>query len=240
MFRVMGIAPLNMADNTFVPVGRYEAACKRAANGDDPTKARMGIDAAGYGNDLGTLYVRHAGSVWRSATMSKLNGDQDPTDYWLKTRRAALSLKAKGVTNLHIRIDAGGGFGNGVYDRLKRDQELIEAFEEYKLFMVHFGGTPHDEKAYKNVATEIYAEAAESIKGLRIDRPPEALEGDLCEREFHWVNWQGREVRMLEDKDQFRKRMQKLGQGRSPDDGDGFCLAVAPDFIFSKKRMVFY
>src|SRR5690606_17698250 len=64
MFRVLGIAPANLADNVFVPAGRYEAACKRAPDGADPHQARLGLDVARYGNDLGTLYVRHAGRIW--------------------------------------------------------------------------------------------------------------------------------------------------------------------------------
>ena len=237
MFRVLGIAPANVADDTFVPVGRYEAACKRAPVEDRPERAWMGIDAAGYGNDLGTLYVRHNGLVWRAAQMSKPGGDQDPTDYWLKTRKEALSLAAKGVKRLHIRIDAGGGFGIGVYDLLKRDEELREAFagedEEgrpnYQVLLVHFGGAPKNAKAYRDLGTEMYAEAAESLKGLAIHRAPEALEADLCERRYEWVNWQGVEVKKLQEKKVFKRE-----QGRSPDDGDGFVLCVGPDFLFGK------
>jgi hypothetical protein len=232
LYRVLGIAPANSADDTFVPVGRYEAACKRVWVSHEPQRAWIGIDAAGYGNDLGTIYVRHEGAIWRAGQCSKLTGDQDPTDYWQKTRNAALELSAKGVHSLHIRIDAGGGFGNGVYDRLKRDGELSDAFPDYQLTMVHFGGTPRDQKAYADRATEMYAHAAESLKGLAILRPPAPLEADLCERKYAWVNKSGVEVRQLEAKKLFRKR-----QLRSPDDGDGFVLCVAPDFLFSARPM---
>lgn len=236
LFRVMGVAPANIADDTFCPVGRYEAACNRAPEENLPTVARMGIDAAGYGNDFGTLYIRWNGKIWRSAQLSKLTGDQDPTDYWQKTRREALKLADVGVKSLHVRIDAGGGFGNGVYDRLKRDAELIERFPgvdahgrpNFYLRLVHFNGTPKTRKAYYDLATEMYAEAAEALKSLSVFRPPAYLEADLCERRFLWVNKSGVEVRKLMPKDTFRKE-----HSRSPDDGDGFVLAAAPDCLFT-------
>lgn len=231
LFRVMGVAPANSADDTLIPSGRYEAATKRMAGEEDPTRARIGIDCAGYGNDMGTIYVHHARVVWRAAQCSKLAGDQDPTDYWQKARKAALALHQAGAKSLHFRIDAGGGFGNGVYDRLKRDEELIQLFPDYQIFMVNFGGIPQDPKAYLDMATQMYAEAAETIRGIAIRNPPEALEGDLTERKFEWVNKGGLEVKKLEPKKTFKKRMSKNGVGRSPDDGDGFVLACAPDFV---------
>ena len=238
MFRVQGIAPANIADDTFIPVGRYESAVKRGrdiASGrkeredSDPRRAWIGIDAAGYGNDLGSIFVRHRACIWRAAQCSKLSGDQDPTDYWHKTRKAALALAEQGVKSLHIRIDAGGGFGNGVYDRLKRDEELIRAFPDYQLFMVHFGGECRDKKSYRDLGTEMYAQTAESIKGLAILTPPERLLTDLTERRWVFINWQGKELKKLDDKKHFRS-----DTGHSPDDGDAFVLCAAPDFLFLK------
>lgn len=236
LFRVMGVAPANMAADTFVPVGRFEAAVKRGKVRDEglfPNAARLGIDCAGYGTDMGTLYVRLGKRVWRAAQMSKRDSNQDPFDYWQKTRQAALPLAKQGVTSLHIRIDAGGGFGNGVYDRLKRDAELQAAFPDFQLHMVHFGGSPHDPEAYSDMGTNLYAEAAEAIKGLGIVNPPETLEGDLCERRYKWVSRAEIAVKKLQSKDEFRRELQKQGHARSPDDGDGFVLSVAPDFMFT-------
>lgn len=229
-FRVLGVAPANSAHNTFVPVGRYEAATKRKTEPNDPTKARIGVDVARFGNDPGTVYVKHNGAVWRHAKLAQ----QDTNVYARSIKDACRSLITKGVKSIHVRVDGGGGFGGGVVDQIKKDAELIGALSEFVVLEVHNNGTPHDEKAFANLGTEMYAHSAESLKGLAILGPvPEALEADLCERTFSWVNKGGVDVKVLTPKDQFRKDH----NGRSPDDGDGFALAVAPDFLFAKRKI---
>jgi hypothetical protein len=223
LFRVRGIAPANLADNTFCPVGRYEASKDRDPAIDDPNWARIGIDAARFGKDYGTIYVRWSGRVWRWGQLAQ----QDSGEYTRQAKTAALWLSEQGVTSLHFRIDGGGGFGSGVIDNLNADAQLQDLFADLRIIEVHFGGNPHDEKSYRNRATEMYAHAAESIKRLAIVRPPDALEADLCERTYGYVNWQGISVKQIEAKDDFKKRKK-----RSCDDGDGFVLAAAPDFIF--------
>ena len=227
MFRVLGVAPANIADNTMIPVGRFEAACKREAPAEDPRRARFGVDVAGFGKDAGTFYVRHNGVIWRQAQFWK----QDYYTYAQAIITEACRLQNFGVQNLHIRIDAGGGFGHGVLSHLEHDFKLKKAFgDRLKLIPVDFGGTPYDTSAYANQVTEMYAEAAETLKGVRVENAPEALEGDLTERTYEWVNRSGVSVKILEEKQKFKKRMQP---SRSPDDGDGFVLCAAPDHIFA-------
>lgn len=225
-WRVLGIAPENIADDTFIPVGRYEAAKKRSERPGDPTWARFGVDVAGFGKDAGTLYIRHGMRAWRAAQMWQL----DPVEYHQAIKKAALALPDC-VWSLHIRIDAGGGYGSGAAALLKRDDELIKRFRDFAVVEVHFGGTPKQPSKYYDVSTELYAEAAETLKGLTIQKPPTELEADLCERIYKWRNVEGVSVRKLEDKVDFRKRKK-----RSPDDGDGFVLAIAPDHILPASR----
>lgn len=227
LFRVLGIPPANSADDTFVPAGRYEAAKKRtpAPLAEEKRWARLGVDVARYGNDLGTLYVRHDARVWRAAQFAQA----DTTVYYLRIKEVLRKLKAQGVSDVQVRVDGGGGFGGGVVDQLKRDAELHEWFVVFVVLEVHFNGTPYQPKAYDNLATEMYAEAAETLKGIALVRPPDALEVDLTERKYKWVNRSGVAVKRLEEKDAFRKPERA---GRSPDDGDGFVLAVAPDYLF--------
>lgn len=236
MFRILGVAPSNISGDTLIPPGRYEAACKRVAVSDRPEEAWIGIDAAGFGNDLGTGYIRHNGRVWRSFTASKPNGDQDPSDYFRKTKADALKIHSDGVKRLSIRIDAGGGFGNGLFSLLSHDDELKRTYQSgLRLQMVHFGGVCYNEDKYANMGTQLYAESAEALKGLAIVKPPPTLEGDLCERRYVWTNKAGVEVKRLEEKKVFHKE-----KGRSPDDGDGFVLCVAPDFVFNIAKEVVY
>lgn len=223
MFRVLGIAPANIADDTFVPSGRYEAATQREPDGAEAHKARMGVDAARYGTDMGTLYVRHAGAVWRAAQFAK----QDGYAYYVTIREEAQRLRAQGVTSLHVRVDAGGGFGGSVTDLLNHDPDLRDWFDDFEVVEVHFNGEPMTPESYDDLVTEMYADVGESLKGLALVDVPEALEADLTERAYRWVNRQGRAVKKLADKESFRK-----AKGRSPDDGDGCVLAVASDFLF--------
>ncbi|HEY0006195.1 MAG TPA: hypothetical protein VGB17_15555 [Pyrinomonadaceae bacterium] len=225
MTDVLGITPPNSSDRTLIPVGRYEAAIKREAAPGDETKARVGVDAARFGSDAGTIYFRWDGQVWRERELLQMEGP----DYVAAIRGAALKLKAKGVTSLHIRVDA--GYGSEVIGGLKRDDVLIRSFPDYKVYEVHFGGGSYDNDYY-NIVTEMYGEAAESLKTLKVVSPPPALEEDLCERMYEWRNKQGKDCKILEEKEKFRKRKQ-----RSPDDGDGFVLCVAPDFLFKTREV---
>lgn len=223
MFRVLGIAPANLSDNTFVTVGRYEAACKREPVSHEPTKARIGIDVARYGTDAGTIYCRHDGVVWREASIQ----GQDTNAYLDKLRLLLERLHKAGVTDIEIRVDGGGGYASGIIDPLKIDMKIRRMFEEVELREVHNNGTPHDESSYYDTVTEMYANAGETLKGIAVLNAPPLLEADLTERTYKFVNDSGRSVKKLTDKEQFKAKY-----GRSPDDGDGFVLCVAPDHIF--------
>lgn len=223
MFRVLGIAPLNVTDNTLVPIGRYDAACKREPLVEHPNVARMGIDVARYGKDYGALYIRHNGRAWRAARLYH----QDTFEYARVVMEEARKLAEQEVTSLHVRIDGGGGFGGGVIDHLTHDLEFAGLFPACKVLEVHFNGTPYAYESYADLATEMYAEAADALSRLAVLDAPAELEADLCERTYRWMSRQGIAVKKLEPKDDFKKRV-----GRSPDDGDGFVLAVAPDYVF--------
>ena len=107
LFRVMGIAPGDSADNTLIPVGRYEAALARKPADVDPAlrephKARLGIDVARFGRDMGTGYVRHNGVVRRFAQFP-----QKTTLVYKATIKAELlRLAGLGVQDVEVRVDA--------------------------------------------------------------------------------------------------------------------------------------
>lgn len=224
MTRVLGIAPPDALDKTIISVGVYEAACKRVPEGGDASVARVGVDAARSGGDMGTVYIRWQDAVWRAVELAKAKTEE----YVAAIATECLKLKEKGVRSLHIRVDA--AYGSGVIDGLRIHAELKEAFEDYQIFEVHFGSSAYNQRDYDNVATEMYYETAEALLGLSIIDPPEALEIDLTEREYRYINRSGKTRKILEPKDEFKKRH----SDRSPDDGDGLCLAVAPDYCFNQ------
>jgi hypothetical protein len=230
MFRVLGKAPGFVADNTFVPVGRYEAARTRTPSDHEPYIARMGVDAARYGKDSGTLYVRHNGRVWCAAHFPQ----QDSNAYLRAIRREALALADAGVSSLHVRVDGGGGYGSGVIDGLNIDLELMRAFADFQILEVHFNAPPYDGEAYADLATEIYGHTADMLRWIALSDAPAALEADLCERPFKWVAARHedvkKDVKKLLPKEDFHRAFK-----RSPDDGDGCALACAPDYVFDRE-----
>lgn len=241
LWRVLGIASSKGTDDTFCPPGRYEAALTRQPySSDDPTFASLGIDCARYGNDNGTGYVRHAGRVWKDFEISK----QDGFEYYLKAKATCLNLYARGVRRISIRIDAGGGYHSTCCDNLRRDADLREKFPNLQIIEVHNNGKPSDKDKYADLVTEMYAYAGEALKVLRLDSPSPKLERDLCERKYTYVIKTEKadlsngmhpktrlDVKELVSKDKFKDKFKE-----SPDDGDGFVLAVAPDRIFPIPR----
>lgn len=224
MFRVMGIPPKNLTANTLVTPGRYEAACKRSPGEEDPEKVRYGVDVARDGDDVGTIYRRWKGSVKRIGRMAKLR----TLDY-LGVLKDDFDLVIEGgAIDCEVRVDDGGGYGSGIIDGLNDGEDFQSMFPSIIVREVNNNGTPHDQKAYADLVTEMYAEAGETLKGLCIESAPSELEQDLTERKYKWVNKSGVSVKKLEPKADFKKRVK-----RSPDDGDGFVLAIAPDHIFT-------
>jgi len=235
LFRVLGIPPESGAGNTIIPTGRFEAACKRqVADLDfvDRLKIRMGADVSRWGNDFGTLYVEHGALVWREAQFWKQDGDE----YAGAIQECALRLYAEAPagekpTSLHIRIDGTGGWGSDLIAALKSNRVLADLFEDYKVFEVPFNGVPSRDNLskYHDVATEIYDLSGARLAALCIRDAPKNLEPDLCDRTYKWVTMRekGLTVKRLTSKDEF-----KTAHDRSPDDGDGFCLCVAPDQTF--------
>jgi hypothetical protein len=223
MFRVMGIAPKNLSANTLVTPGRYEAACGREAPAFDPSRVRYGVDVARDGDDVGTIYRAWRGVVSRVARLAQLHGGE----YAGALKDDFAKVKAEGAIDCEVRIDGGGGFGGGVVDILRMDTGLVGYFERFEVFEVHNNGVANDGNAYADAVTEMYAETSESLKAYRIQAAPDELEVDLTERLYKWVNHKGVTVKRLEPKADFKGRIK-----RSPDDGDGFVLALAPDHLF--------
>lgn len=220
LWRVLGVAPKTASADTFCPPGRYEAAANREPVEQGATVARIGIDVARWGNDEGRIYTYHDGSLRRIARIAQL----DSYAYVRVIEEEAQRLADRGVISLHIRVDGGGGFGSGVVDILRRKVELRNLFEHFQVLEVLFNAPAKDQERYTDLATEMYAAAAEALKVIAVVNGTDALMQDLCERKYTWVTRKDKELKQLEPKDAFRRRY-----GRSPDDGDGAVLALASD-----------
>jgi len=245
-WRVLGIAPNTVTPDTFCPVGRFEAACKRdtsLAEGDR-TKARLGVDVARYGDDMGTFYRQWIGTIKRIKQFTK----QDYYEYFLAIKEDIRWLVGQGVTDIQVRIDAGGGFGGGVASHLNNDAELNEVDQEGKrkgdfvkletlqIFEINFDSNPYERDMYYNIITEMYYHAGEALKLLQVVDAPNALQSDLCKRYYRYrKSREGYDVKTLVSKEDFRTKYR-----RSPDDGDGFVLTAAPDYLFSQGASILW
>lgn len=236
-FRVLGVAPANLADRCFTSPGRYEAAEKREPDRSDPFLCSIGVDCARFGSDAGTVYVRHRNVAWRAAQVTKA----DSFAYLEAIKKPALEAARNGAKQLSVRIDGTGGFGAGPADLVRADEELRRAYpdtDDHDGIIVHeiqFGGGAKDPKTYADIITQLYAEAAETLKGIRVERVPALLKVDLTERPYEFVNRSGVALKKLQEKEIFRKK----NKNRSPDDGDGFVLAVAPEHVLDRNEIQF-
>jgi len=233
-WRVLGVAPETTSDDTLCPIGRYEAAKARdVAEEDEPTQANIGMDAARYGNDKGTIYCLWNGAVWRERSISKRDGFA----YYVAIKELCEWLAEQEVDNISIRIDAGGGYGGTAADNLRRDEDLIKKFETFQVLEINNGGRPKEVKRFADRVTELYYHAGQRLKYLQLRDAPEELEADLCYRRYAYVLKKGRSVMKLEKKEQFKKRYK-----RSPDDGDGLAYCLGPRTLFragGTERMVY-
>lgn len=221
-FRVMGVPPRNVALQSFTTPGAYEAALDREQPVNPNHPLQIGVDVARFGADYGKVYTYARGALRLSASLSKL----DTFAY----RDAILTAAQTHPGPVSIRVDGTGGFGAGIIDLLRAD-ETLQA-RGAVIHEVQFGSSAADSTKYANLITNLYAEAAETLKGSRLIRQglPSELEDDLVDRRFEYVNRQGHILKKLEEKDQFKKRH----SGRSPDDGDGAVLALAPERLFKR------
>lgn len=242
MFRVLGVAPANLSDDTVIPVGRYESAMNREHVGQHPEAARIGVDVARYGRDNGTIYCRWDGMLWCESRISQ----QNTNVYARRIKELCRRLyREHDVRSIHIRVDGGGGFGGGVIDSLAADLPFLLEMQgdggEFFVYEVHFNGVPYDERSFSDLATEMYYDTGEALLRLTLVNPPNELQRDLTERQYRWWKVNGVDVRRLESKEEFRTRMKKLGQSvQSPDDGDGSVLAASSDYLFENSRQAVY
>lgn len=229
--RCRGITPKEGVGNTFISEAVYEAAKTREVSGQGVT-LQVGFDASRYGDDFSKVYSL-SDFVCRLEASIGYSG-QDNFD---RLCANAIIAAVKGRYRPHhrrisIRVDGTGGFSSGVVALCKEDsylQSLSAVIHE-----VHFSSDAHDKSTYRYIITELYAEMAETLKGIRLENPPTHLESDLLDRTFDHVNISGVTLKRLQEKEKFKKEH----HNRSPDDGDGAVLACAPEYLFQEQGFI--
>lgn len=240
LYQVLALAPANVALDTFVPVGRFEAAVARGVRakagelppGFDGQVATLGLDPARFGSDEGTLYVFWQGVLWREAVWGYSSSGHLIT----ACVDVARKLAAQGVRRYHLRVDAGGGYGSGVVDLLPMLDDVRGLFDVFEIIEVNAEGVDLPSGAsdhFKNWATAGLAAAAEVLKVAAVVDPPPKLMRDLTERRVDGVLARGRWLKVLESKDHCKKRW----GGDSPNDGDGATLALIPVDMLRRREI---
>lgn len=227
LWRVMGVPPLDSSLNTFCPGGRYEEALKRAEAtqvGDEEGSdtVYIGVDAARFGDDQGTVYYRRNNVVSLWERISK----EDGYAYYMAVKLLLEELLEDGVENAYIRVDGGGGYGSTCIDNLNHDIELQDKFVEFAVKEVLFNSLPGDTENYYDTVTELYEYAGKAMNFVALHDVPDLLMSDICERTYDYKRRGKWDVKTLTPKKLFRKI-----HGRSPDDGDGFVLCVASNDV---------
>lgn len=225
LFRVRGKTPKNETLEGFISEGRYESACERDVapllTQEDIDFAAIGLDMARYGADGGTLYLNHRLRLSREAVIQ----GQDTAGYVPHVEAAIQKAVRHGAERIELRVDNTGGWGIGIIDYFK-DAEYPDV--TFTVIEVNFGAAANDPTSYYNLATELYAEADAALARTRIDTPSDELRDDLTDRRLYYRHGRDkRYVQKAEEKDDFKKRHK-----RSPDDGDGAVLALAPSSLF--------
>lgn len=236
LYGALGIPPSGSNGDTLISTGRYEACLERTPVAGRQGVIQIGVDCARYGDDAGTVYSYHAGvlrfeaAIQGGAELDTMTRSRRYVEAVIAAVRAILARGAP-AGSLSIRVDA--GTGSGPIDMLRESAELARIVAEFNIYEVSFGSKAHDSELYADIVTEMYAEADTVLRGSRIDAScPAQLKYDLTNRRYGYITRAGGEaVKKLEPKDKFKRR----SRGKSPDDGDGAVLALAPEHIFAAK-----
>lgn len=123
LWRVLGIASEMFVEDTFCSFGRFDAAVQRGKDEKfeiTGETATIGVDAARYGQDFGTIYICTEDWLWRSGAYQV----SDSFTFYSHILKQMEILLEAGITKIEIRIDAGGGWGAGLIDLLNHDFDI--------------------------------------------------------------------------------------------------------------------
>ena len=177
----------------------------------------VGCDPAREGDDATTFIRRQGRRAWGLESHLHL-------DDMAKTGIAKKVLDEEPVDRMFI--DRGGG--SGMYDR------LVEMGYGKRVTLVNFGSKALDPDKYKNRRSEMWDTARAWLESDEDTQIPDkdSLQADLTNVGFKYTSTTQLQ---LEPKEDVKKRI-----GKSPDEGDAFCLTFAEPvrITFSKSRSV--
>lgn len=207
-------------DESFIVESVMADAALRAELPPVDTPIRAGLDLARFGGDESCLVIRqgdycHSCTSWRGADLMATTGR-------VRSLLGELldSLGRPMVEAVNVDI---GGLGAGVYDRLEELRANGELPVE-RLNAVNFGGKPSDKQRFKAVRDEMWWVLRERFNAGDMSG---VIDSRFIEQAsaLRAAYDSSHTAPVVESKDVFRRR-----EGRSPDQGDAYCLAYyVPD-----------
>lgn len=177
----------------------------------------FGVDPAHEGNDLFTIAVRSGNKMIDLRKWPRVNDPEmirntlDTVRYW--RRKTGIKSIAK------IKIDAGGGYGNGLIDTL-----TLNTTDNLDVYRINSNARSDRPDEYKNFGTQMWYDMADIINEIEIIDDDFLIE-ELSGRERNEVNLS---TVAVEPKTVFKKRI-----NRSPDLADATILC----FVTPKKKV---
>lgn len=235
LFRVMGIAPPHLNYDSFFNLAQVENIIIEESQVADylpkdesgqllPQKhiLQIGIDVARHGGDYATIYSRY-GNIVRCETRMQ---HSELHDFKLAIEDIFSRYTKEEIEHVSIRVDA-TGIGWFLIDYLNMADFEFDVF----IHPIQNNETAVNVDQYYDTVTEMYAIAGDEADIKVIDFGyANTLQFDLVNRTFGWVTRNNKEVKRLNKKELFKKKHK-----HSPDDSDGFVLAVVPDEYFGSQ-----
>jgi phage terminase large subunit len=205
--------------NAVISLGAIETAYQRWGTVEPSQHLAVGVDVARFGDDNSVVRpVR--GLVAEPAKV--VHGFDSIQVAGLVKQVIDEYRDAGGIGRVSVRIDAGGGYGGGVFDQLSAWNREGELGPHVELIELSPSSKPIDEVRFVNRRDEMWFGIADWLSEggtLNRDEEPPELEEDLLGVRYGFERAHGRIK--VEPKDDVKKRI-----GRSTDQGDALALAV--------------
>lgn len=180
---------------------------------DDTGTEETGVDVARGGSD-DTQFTKRKGL--KVTGMKTITSKQLPPKEKLEYECDELEIFVEYKKDMIIKVDD-TGVGGGVTDIMSR--------RGYKnVIGVNFNQKAIDEDHYPNAISEMWFEVGKIVHEIACPEPEdERLKRELVNRKSRPLDKKGR--RVIESKDEYRKRGKKGNVSQSPDRADSFLLA---------------